>query len=414
MQQRVTAIRSVLFLLAAGASALSVDGCSGGSGSPHNGAAGTSGAAGVSASGTAGASAGASASGTAGDGSGGSGTAGVSASGAAGAATSGTAGASASGTAGAGGGTAGASASGTAGASGGTGGGTGTAGASGIAGTGGGARPSGPSAGCMKQVPNEPIGSSVLHMIDITGMAMKYMAGYQHRKYCTTMPKNYDPTKPYPVVFYGPGCGATACEGSTFTGRTDIFYVQAIAGADAKGAALVPSNSSPGCFQAGVNSTVDSPEGPYFDQVMDAVEATYCTDRGKIFAAGTSSGGWLSNYLACARGNRVRGIAADSGGIQFDRPMCTGGAAAMEFPGDSAMKTDAAGHQIGVAVARDLFIMQNGCSMTPTMMKFGNASCLFYGNCASPVVWCDTGGSHQAGNGYLSTSGWAFWTTLAP
>jgi poly(3-hydroxybutyrate) depolymerase len=251
-------------------------------------------------------------------------------------------------------------------------------------------------------------------MIDITGMAAQYTAGYTHRKYCTTIPTNYDPTKPYPVVFYGPGCGATACEGSSFTGRSDIFYVQAIAGADANGANLVPKNSSPGCFQAGVNSTVDSPEGPYFDQVMNQVEATYCTDRGKIFAAGTSSGGWLSNYLGCARGNRVRGIAADSGGIQYDRPTCTGGAAAMEFPGDSASKTDAAGHAIGVAVARDLFIKQNGCSMTSTMMKFGNANCLFYGSCASPVVWCDTGGSHQAGNSYLSASGWAFWSTLAP
>jgi poly(3-hydroxybutyrate) depolymerase len=264
--------------------------------------------------------------------------------------------------------------------------------------------------GCNMPPPaTEPIGTAFLHMIDITGMAQQYVAGYTHRKFCTTMPKGYDNTKPYPVVFYGPGCGATGCESSSFTGRTDIIYVQAIATA---GMPLVPTGAAPGCFQAGRVSTVDSPEVPYFDQVMAQVEGAYCVDKGKIFAAGTSSGGWLSNYLGCARGGVIRGIAADSGGIPYARPMCTGGAAAMEFPGDSAVTSDPQGHPIGLTVARDLFIQTNGCSMTPTNMMFGNASCQFYGGCSSPVVWCNTGGAHQAGNSYLSPSGWAFWSTL--
>jgi polyhydroxybutyrate depolymerase len=146
--------------------------------------------------------------------------------------------------------------------------------------------------------------------------------------------------------------------------------------------------------------------------VMAQVQSNYCVDKGKTFAAGTSSGAWLSNYLGCARGNVIRGIAADSGGMPYNHPTCTGGAAAMEFPGDSATKTDAEGQAIGVSVARDLFIQLNGCSMTPTTMMFGTASCQYYGGCTSPVVWCNTGGSHQAGNNYLSPSGSAFWNTL--
>jgi polyhydroxybutyrate depolymerase len=262
-----------------------------------------------------------------------------------------------------------------------------------------GGRPSGMSAGCGQSPPStEAIGMATLQMIDITGLAPAYVSGFTHRKYCTTIPKGYSPNTAYPVVFYGPGCGATTCEGSSFTGRTDIFYVEAI--------------STTGCFQTGRTSTVDSPELNYFDQVMAHVQATYCTDKGKVFAAGTSSGGWLSNYLGCARGNVIRGIAADSGGIPFAHPPCTGGAAAMEFPGDSANTTDPQGNQIGLSVARDLFIKTNGCSSTPTNMMFGKASCQYYGGCSSPVVWCDTGGAHQAGNNYLSPSGWAFWSTL--
>ena len=394
-------------------------GCNGGASTPlGKGGGGTAGAgsgtagSGTAGTGAAGAGAGAAGTTTSGTAGSGSGAAGSEASGAAGSTAGGAAG---SGAAGSGSGQAGAG-PGTAGAGGtvvsGTGGG-GTAGAMATGGTtGAGGRPSGPSAGCMKDVPAEPVGTNVIHSIDITGMAAKWAPGYTHRKYCTTIPKNYVPTQPYPVVFYGPGCGATGCEGNSFSGRTDVFIVQGIAGADAKGANIIPPNGSPGCFQAGKESNDDSPEGPYFDQVMNEVESKYCTDKGRIFAAGTSSGSCLSNYLACARGNRVRGSAADSGGLQFNHGTCTGGAAVMEMPGDSAMSKDQEGHEIGAALARDMFIMLNGCSMTPTMMTFGSDSCQLYGGCKSPVVWCNVGGSHQSGNGHLSPTGWAFWSTL--
>ena len=84
----------------------------------------------------------------------------------------------------------------------------------------------------------------------------------------------------------------------------------------------------------------------------------------------------------------------------------------MEMPCDSANTTDGPGNQIGAAVARDLFIKLNGCSMTPTSMKFGGDTCDYYGGCDSPVVWCNVGGGHQCGNGHLSPTGWAFWSML--
>jgi poly(3-hydroxybutyrate) depolymerase len=244
----------------------------------------------------------------------------------------------------------------------------------------------------------------------ITGMNPAY-AAYVPRTYCTTMPKGYDGTKPLPVVFYGPGCGGFGCEGNSFSGRTDIFIVQACISHASTG--LVPTGAAPGCFEAGRVVVPDSPESSYFDQVMDKVEKSYCIDRGKVFAAGTSSGAWLSNTLACQRGGRVRGTAADSGGIGFDHGTCKGGAAVMELPCDSAMTTDGAGNQIGAATARDLFIKVNGCSTTPTSMMFAGKACDVYGGCDSPVVYCTSFlGGHQCGNGALSSVGWAFWSTL--
>jgi hypothetical protein len=210
-----------------------------------------------------------------------------------------------------------------------------------------------------------------------------------------------DPSKPYPVIFWGPGCGATGPEGSTVSGASyinQILYVQML--------------SVTGCFQAGKQGTADSPDGPYFDQMLAEVEAHYCVDKAKVFAAGTSSGSWMANFLGCTRGNVIRGIAADSGGLQHDHGTCTGGAAAMEFPGDST-DVQEGGFDIGVGPARDLFIMLNGCSTTPTTMAFGKANnCQFYGNCANPVAFCNTGGAHQSGNSFIPDSAWQFWNTL--
>jgi hypothetical protein len=116
--------------------------------------------------------------------------------------------------------------------------------------------------------------------------------------------------------------------------------------------------------------------------------------------------------LACQRGNVVRGTAADSGGLAFDRGTCKAGSAVMFFPGDAGVKKDFMNREIGAAAARDMFIELNGCSKTPTQMKFGNDTCDVYGGCNSPVAWCNVGGGHQSGNSHLAPTGMAFWNSL--
>ncbi len=385
MLQRGVAIGRALAFVACGVGVVSCVGCSGG-GSGSTGSAGatsTAGSAGgIGMSGGAGTSPGGSAGG-----------------GDAGASPSGTAG-SDDGAAGAAGGSAGSAAGGSAGAS------SASAGEGGAptytthGGAGATSRHSGPSAWCTLEAPTDPIGKATMHTL-VVNVAPAYASNYTNRKYFTTLPMSFDPKKPYPVVFWGPGCGATGSEGSSFTSGhflTDILYVQLL--------------SVTGCFQAGKEGTADSPDGPYFDQVLAEVESKYCVDKGKLFAAGTSSGAWLSNYLACARGNVLRGTAADSGGLQQAHGTCTGGAAVMEMPGDSTTTIEN-GFDIGSGPARDLFIKLNGCSMTPTTMTFAKANnCQVYGGCDSPVVWCNVGGAHQSGNQVIAESAWTFWNTL--
>jgi poly(3-hydroxybutyrate) depolymerase len=190
-----------------------------------------------------------------------------------------------------------------------------------------------------------------------------------------------------------------------------VFLVQAIS-ASVTGDTVEPPGGAPGCFQAGRQGLADSPDGPYFDQIVAEVAATYCVDLDQIYVTGWSSGAWLSNYLACARGNVIRGTASGSGGLQADHGPCTGGAAVMIFPGDAG-STQEDGVDIGAAVARDLFITTNGCSTTPTTMSFGAAgNCDYYGDCAAPVVYCHDGGGHGGPLGFLQDSSWEFWNSF--
>lgn len=300
---------------------------------------------------------------------------------------------------------------------GGSGGATSTAGASGSSttagagGSGSGGRPSGPSAGCQTPVQNEEPGVAVQHDLMVT-VAEKYRPTYEPRKYYTSLPQPFDPAKPYPMVFYGQGCGQTTAESGPFNKGHfvgEVLYVQLIPAA-VTAQTVVPPKGAPGCFQAGKQGLADSPDGPYFDQVLAEIEQRYCVDRGKAYVAGWSSGAWLSNYLACARGNVIAGTAAGSGGLHHDHGTCTGGAPVMLLPGDAGSINED-GFDIGAAAARDLFVTTNGCSATPTDVKLGNQTCQVHGGCANPVAWCPQGGGHGGPLEFIAESGWAFWTT---
>ncbi len=56
---------------------------------------------------------------------------------------------------------------------------------------------------------------------------------------------------------------------------------------------------------------------PLFDALLDHVEASYCVDAARVFAAGFSRGAYFTNHLACERGDRLRAIAPHSGAGPF-------------------------------------------------------------------------------------------------
>jgi poly(3-hydroxybutyrate) depolymerase len=373
----------------------------------------------------------------------GAGTAGTGATGSAGSTTAGAAGAQGSGAAGAtttgtgtgagGDGAAGASTTGTGtGAAGSGAGGSGAAGStatgtggSGAAGTGMTPPPdggttmgtTGMSEGCTKP-PADGTGKYNKHMVAVTGVAATVKpatggASWTNRVYYLDIPTGYSPTKAYPIIFGGGGCGGAVNSngdnggfGVLPAGNTMAIQV---------GMSYVWPQGGGACFD---DDGADTPDLPYFDAILKEVETNYCVDKGKVFVGGYSSGGWESYMLGLARGGVVRGISPAAGGLRMSRPPGTNiPIAALLLTGGDDTANPATG-ATGSDAAMTLILSINKCTGTDTVpwpTKCDGCGCIQYTGCpaAYPVVRCrPPGQGHTDGGGNFKTAIWATWSTL--
>ncbi len=245
------------------------------------------------------------------------------------------------------------------------------------------------------------------HSIAVTVDA-QFAADYSTRTYFTRPPKNYDPSKAYPVTVWGNGCGQSVAEPT-----------QISSGPGADGSIMVEMLANPknhDCYSAGPDGdNANSPEVPYFDAVLAEAEAEFCIDKGKVYMGGWSSGGWFTTLLGCTRSNVIKGIGWASAGLQLNHAACMGAMPAIlergvDDTGTPLAQTDA---------AREDLRLRNGCSTEtepwdPGETAFATSTCVSYKGCTPgfPLVWCPIPGGHNNG-GTLSAIGfWKFWTAL--
>jgi hypothetical protein len=276
--------------------------------------------------------------------------------------------------------------------------------------------PSGPTptSGCQKPAPGEEPQTWLANDLTVTNLPTtltpEQLATFGSRRYFVRLPVDYDHTRVYPVVFYGPGCGASNVESTPMMDqiKNDAIHVFLLQ----KG----------NCFSTGY----PSPEVPYFTQALDAVQAKYCTDASQVFVSGYSSGAWLSNLLACALGPRIRGIGTAAGGLRkatIDGYMCQSPAIGILYSGENdtenpADRTDESGFQYGVLGARDRLIGSNGCDAASSEVWAENPICQIWkkGCESNPVVYCvGPGDGHGRGDGKFNVSNkgfWQLWTSV--
>jgi polyhydroxybutyrate depolymerase len=217
-----------------------------------------------------------------------------------------------------------------------------------------------PSAGCGKA--NPPQGAGAL---TIRGAQAQYVV---------TLPANYDPNTPSPLIFGFHGRGRTHVQFQT----VDASNIQTELGSRA---VMVYPKSQGGDgwnFDAEVPPSVE-----FFEALYPQTLNNYCIDTSRIFLVGHSSGAYFTEILACRFGERFRGIGAVAGNLQEMNCSDARFAALLVHGTMDAVVSFAGGMQ-----ARDYYEGRNGCdnSTVPGAVS----PCIEYQNCDAglPVQWC--------------------------
>ncbi|HSZ81018.1 MAG TPA: hypothetical protein VLA14_01990 [Polyangia bacterium] len=276
------------------------------------------------------------------------------------------------------------------------------------------------STGCGKPNTDSPTAWTV-HNTMVTVPA-KYAAAYTNRRYWTRPPANYDSSKPYHLIVWGQGCGLGAQPDAAIP-PSENPEAQANSIVIEMDPTMTNPTGGAECFSAGPDGdNVDSPEIPYFDQLVSEVESEFCIDKTRVFLGGYSSGGWFSALMSCVRTNVLHGTGWAAAGLQHNHDTCTGPIPALitrammdnGTPLDQTME------------AVENIRLRNGCATTskpwtPTWNageeKADTSACVLYDNCMPgyPLVWCATQGGHTntENDTHLTRDGlWKLWSTL--
>jgi len=108
------------------------------------------------------------------------------------------------------------------------------------------------------------------------------------RTYHLRLPHTYDPNRAYPLVFRWHGSG-----GDGLSGGLDIEL------SSVNDAIVVGADGLNKEWVIGTRAH----DLAFFDAMLEAVSKRYCIDRDRVFSYGFSDGGFITNDLACRRGD---------------------------------------------------------------------------------------------------------------
>jgi poly(3-hydroxybutyrate) depolymerase len=217
------------------------------------------------------------------------------------------------------------------------------------------------------------------------------------RHYQLLVPAAYDAKLPTRLVFVFHGLGGDGNQIRAYFGFES----------EANGQALFVYPDGVAQSQAGGATGWAESDLSFFDAMVAEISASYCVDAKRVFAAGHSFGGYMSNLVGCERGDVVRAIAPVSGGLVAGG-ACKGPVAAWVAHGD---KDGTVAQSEGIA-ARDHWLTANGCSTTskPT----APSPCVAYDGCGAdhPVTWCSFSGGHYPLPAFTQKAIWDFFAAL--
>ncbi|HTQ06372.1 MAG TPA: Ricin and poly(3-hydroxybutyrate) depolymerase fusion [Polyangiaceae bacterium] len=232
----------------------------------------------------------------------------------------------------------------------------------------------GTSSGCGSSNTTSPCGTKgTMCSIDVSGTT---------RQYYVQLPKTYDPSTPYRLIFQFHPWGGTADQALTMyglnSGLPDSIFV-------------TPQGLDAGSNGPGWANTNDE-DIAFTKSMLADVQGKYCVDNSRIFSVGFSYGGMMSDAIGCEMSDVFRAIAPMSGALYSD-PTCKGTGPHIAMWGSHGTNDTVVPIADGRA-ARDKILAQNHCGTTT--MPVDPSPCVKYEGCdpGYDVTWCEWDGPH--------------------
>ena len=255
-----------------------------------------------------------------------------------------------------------------------------------------------PTAGCGMAAP-----ASMRYSIDVSGMT---------REYILSVPSNYDPNHPYLLIFAWHPWGGSAMQ---VAGNGSSGYYGLKGTSNNQAILVAPEGLDFGGNGLGWGNT-NGQDIAFLNAMLALFKSQMCIDQNRIFSAGFSFGGMMSNAVGCAGLARavapMAGNSTVSGCLAGTQPV-----AYMGFHGTHDSVVDISGGR----TARDIFVKRNGCSSDTTpsspswcdgiASNYQPCTCVDYQGCMPgyPVTWCEYNADHQAAPN-SGTTLWKFFT----
>lgn len=173
------------------------------------------------------------------------------------------------------------------------------------------------------------------------------------RTFIVRIPDNYDPHRPYRLIFGFHWIGGTANDvdsGGASGDSWSYFGLRALS--DNSAIFVAPQGEGNGWANPGDRDLT------FVDDMINLIESELCVDTSQLFSAGFSYGGGMSYALACARASVFRAVAVYSG---MELSGCTGGTQPIAYIGLHGIRDPIVNASHGRAL-RDRFVNNNGCT----------------------------------------------------
>jgi len=216
-----------------------------------------------------------------------------------------------------------------------------------------------------------------------TALDKTITVGTRDRTYRLSVPADYVPGTPLPLMFGLNGVGGNG------KGAQSSFKLET----NHRGIFVYPDaiyKESSGT--ADWDYTSNGYDVAFFDALIAELTQTYCVDMNHIFSVGVSAGGIMSNMLGCFRGDVLRAIAPAS--AMMWQNTCRGDVAVMIFCGaqDTFNPCDTDGK-----TETDFWRARSSCG-TQTAESPVASICNAFQGCAAtndPVLLCTHSGGHM-------------------